>query len=127
MNNTRINNPIITPTLGATALGGLLAGVVTGATVAAAANARKLKKGTITKEEAAANVVREAGSMGLATTLGVTATALTGTTGILSVAGVALFTAGSKYAIDSLLEAGSKKNKEAEEATEEQELEVTNS
>ncbi len=102
------NNPIMTPktpTLAATALGGLIAGVVTGATVAAARSARKVKTGCMTKQEAAAEVVREAGSMGLATTVGVTATALLGATGILSVAGVALFTAGSKYAIDSLLDA----------------------
>ncbi len=109
MYNYGINSPRTAPKLGATALGGLIAGVVTGATVAAASNARKLKKGKISKEEAAANVLREAGSMGLATTIGVTATALTRTTGILSVAGVALFTAGSKYAIDSLLEKAEKK------------------
>ncbi len=98
-----------TPPLAATALGGLIAGFVTGATVAAATNARAVKKGKITKKEAAANVMREATSMGLATTVGVSATAMLGMTGILSVAGVALFTAGSKYALDSLLDKNSDK------------------
>ncbi len=94
-----------TPSLAATALGGLIAGVVSGATVAAASNARKVKNGCMTPKEATAEVVREAGSMGLATTVGVTTTALLGVTGIMSVAGVALVTASTKYAIDSLLNA----------------------
>ena len=102
------NAPPIAPSIGAAAFGGLIAGIVTGATLTAASSMRKLKKGEISKKEAGAEIVREAGTMGLATTIGVTATALLGLNGLLSITGVALFTAGSRYAIDSLLEVKSK-------------------
>ncbi len=97
------NIPQARPSLAATALGGLIAGVVTGATVAAASSARKVKNGCMTKEEAAKEIAREAGSMGIAASVGVTATAMMNAGGILSVASTALLTAGTKYAIDSLL------------------------
>lgn len=94
----------IAPTLASAALGGLIAGVVTGATVAAATSFRQLKDGEITKQEATKTIMREAGSMGVATTAGVTATAALGLTGVMSIFGVALFTTASKYGIDTLLE-----------------------
>jgi len=108
------NSSPIAPHIGAAAFGGLIAGVVTGATIMAASSIRKIKKGEISKKEAGAEIVREAGAMGLATTIGVTATALLGIHGLLSITAVALFTAGSRYAIDSLLEA---KEKVSEEVT----------
>ncbi len=103
-----------TPPLGATALGGLIAGLVTGATYTAAKNVRKVKKGEITKKQAAAEIVREAGTMGFAASLGVTTTALLGLNGVLSVASLALFTTAGKCAIDSLLESKEEKNKAIE-------------
>ncbi len=104
--NSKTSFPIKanTPSLGATALGGLIAGVVTGATLATVSNVSKVRKGKISKEKAVANIMREASSMGAATTVGVTATALLGITGVLSIAGVALVTAGTKYAIDNALD-----------------------
>lgn len=110
------NSPPIAPSIAAAAFGGLIAGVVTGATVMSVQAIRKVKNGEISKKEAGADIIREAGTMGLATTIGVTATALLGITGLLSITGVALFTAGSRYAIDSLLEA---KQKNSEENTNE--------
>lgn len=92
-----------TPSLGSVALGGLIAGAVTGATIAAAKSARKVQEGKINAKQAIGAVARESGTMGLATTLGVSTTALLGLNGVLSIAGVALFTAASKYGIDSLL------------------------
>ncbi len=97
------NIPVQKPSLAATALGGLIAGVITGATVAAASNARKVKNGCITKQEAAQDIAREAGTMGIAASVGVSATAILGASGLLSVASTALLTAGTKYALDSLL------------------------
>lgn len=94
----------VAPTLGSAALGGLIAGVVTGATVAAATSLRQVKEGEITKQEATSRIMREAGTMGLATTVGVTATAALRLTGVLSIFGVALFTTASKYGIDSMLD-----------------------
>lgn len=111
----KTTTPISTPTLAATALGGLIAGAVTGATITAARSARKVKEGKITVKEAAANVAREAGSMGVAASAGVTATAFLGVTGVLSIASVALLTAGSKYAVDSLLESSVAKRDKVEE------------
>lgn len=104
----------IAPTLASAALGGLIAGVVTGATVAAATSLRQVKDGEITKQEATQQIMREAGTMGLATTAGVTATAALGLTGIMSIFGVALFTTGSKYGIDSLLDNTAQKTAEEE-------------
>ncbi len=98
------------PNIGATALGGLIAGVVTGATVAMASTAKQVKKGDMSPKQAGAEVLREAGSLGLATTIGAATTAALGFRGVLSIASLALVTAGSKYAIDAIIEKPSKKN-----------------
>ncbi len=109
-------NPF-TPTLAATALGGLIAGAVTGATVAAAANARKVKDGDITKKDAVSKIAREAGTMGVASSMGLTATALLGITGVFSVASVAFLTASSKYAIESLIDTAKCETKKSRAVT----------
>lgn len=88
---------------GATAFGGFLAGAVTGATLSGVRSLRKIKKGEITPKEAGKTMLLESGSLGIATSVGVTATAFLGISGVLSIAGVALITAGTKYALDSVI------------------------
>ncbi len=87
-----------------TALGGLIAGAVTGATIALVRNTKKVKAGKITPKQAGAEILREAGVLGLATGIGGAGTAALGLRGILSIAGLAMFTATSKYAIESILD-----------------------
>lgn len=91
------------PVIAATAFGGFIAGAVTGATLTSVRTLKKIKKGEMTPKQAGKEIIKESGSLGLATSVGVTATALLGISGILSIASVALVTAGTKYALDSAL------------------------
>lgn len=91
------------PVIAATAFGGFIAGAVTGATLTSVRTLKKIKKGEMTPKQAGKEIIKESGSLGIATSAGVTATALLGITGILSIASVALITAGTKYALDSAL------------------------
>ncbi len=90
--------------IAATALGGLIAGSVTGATIALVRSTKKVKAKKITPKQAGAEILREAGIMGLATAIGGASTATLGLRGVFSIAGLALFTAGAKYAIESIVE-----------------------
>lgn len=91
------------PMYAATAFGGFLAGAVTGATLSTVRAVKKIKKGEMTPNEAGKEILKESGSLGISTSVGVTATAFLGIGGILSIASVALITAGTKYALDSVL------------------------
>ncbi len=92
----------VAPSLGAAAFGGLIAGLVSGATLTATRSIKKVNDGKMTKKEAGAEILHEASLLGVATTVGVTTTALLNLRGVASIAGVALFTAGTKYCLDSL-------------------------
>lgn len=83
------------------------AGALVGGAVAAAKNYDKVQKKEITREEAVKDVIRETGTTGLATA---TATALVGAmgfTGLLSLAGMVLVTAGTKHLTDRIIDSKS--------------------
>ncbi len=101
----------VAPSVGAAAFGGLIAGLVTGATLATARSIKKVRQGKITKKQAGAEILHDASILGLATTAGVTATALLNLRGVASIAGVALVTAGTKYCLDSLYSEDEEDNK----------------
>ncbi len=92
-----------TPALIATAFGGLLAGAITGATLSSVSAVKKVKDKKITTKQATKEVLQESTTLGIATSVGVTTTALFGITGVLSIASVALVTASAKYALDRAL------------------------
>lgn len=115
-----INSRITSPAVATAAFGGFVAGALTGATAAAARNLRQVKDGTMTRKEAAADVIQEASSMGIAGSIGVGITAALGLTGAFSIVGVALISSGAKYGIDSLLLHRSMRNTKAENTEPEQ-------
>lgn len=104
-----------TPPLSSAALGGLIAGAVTGATLAAIRTVGEVKDGKMSQKEAMMEVLRESGSLGIAAAVGVSTTALLGLGGVFSIAAVALVSTGAKYTIDSCLL--SDKNQEKENKT----------
>ncbi len=92
-----VNAPRATVAMGA-------AGALVGGAVAAARNYDKVQKKEITREAAVKDVIRETGTTGLATA---TATALVGAmgfTGLLSLAGMVLVTAGAKHMADRVID-----------------------
>lgn len=92
-----VNAPRATVAMGA-------AGALVGGAVAAARNYDKVQKKEITREAAVKNVLRESGTTGLATA---TATALVGAmgfTGLISLAGMVLVTAGTKHLTDRFID-----------------------
>lgn len=92
------------PVLG-TALGAAVFGAVIGGTAAAAKGLREVKAGRATSRDVTADVAREAGSTAVAVG---TATAVVGALSLgpfLSALGIAALATGTKYAMDSLVQA----------------------
>lgn len=90
--------------LGAATAGAVLLGAVAGSVDAAARDIRKVRKGEMSRKEAALDVAREAGTTGLATGAAVAVVGALGLGGVLSVLGVAAVATGAKYLLDSALD-----------------------
>lgn len=84
------------------AMGG--AGAIVGGAVAAARNYDKVKNKEITREEAVKDVVRESSTTGLATATATAFVGVMGLTGLLSLAGIVVVTAGTKNLADKMLD-----------------------
>jgi len=96
-------NPLPKTISVANVTGAAVFGALVGGTAAAAKGIRQVKTGRATKEEAALDVAREAGSTAVAAGA---ATAVVGALGLgsfLSILGIAAVATGTKYAMDSLL------------------------
>lgn len=93
-----------TKSFAGTVLGTALFGAIVGGTAAAAKGIRQVKSGETTKEEAAVNVAREAGTTAVAAG---TAGAVVGALRlgpVLSTLGIVAVATGTKFAMDSLME-----------------------
>jgi len=84
--------------------GAMLFGAVVGGVAAAAANARKVKRGEMSAGKAAASVLREAGTTGLASGAGVAAVTALHLGGVVGLVGIAAVATGAKYLMDSVLD-----------------------
>lgn len=90
-----------TPVVSSALTGAVVSGVVIGGTAAAATSIRKVKKGLMTKEDAARNVAREAGTTGVAAGAAAMVVGGLGIGGLLGLVGVALVATGTKYMLDT--------------------------
>lgn len=86
------------PTAGAALFGAVIGGVA-----AAAANARKVKDGKMSGQEAALDALREAGTTGISTGAGVAAMCRLGVGGFAGLLGVTVVAAGTKYLLDNVV------------------------
>lgn len=86
--------------IGAAVFSAAITGAVIGGTAAAARSIRKVKKGLMTKEDAAKTVAREAGTTSLATSTAAAVVTGLGLGGIVSLVGMALVATGTKYVLD---------------------------
>lgn len=86
----------------ATAMGAV--GALVGGVVAAANNYDKVSKHEMTREEAVKNTLREAGTTGLATAAATVVVGAVGGTGLLALAGMVFVAAGTKRAVDRLID-----------------------
>ncbi len=84
--------------------GAMLFGAVVGGVAAAAANARKVKRGEMSARTAAVSVLREAGTTGLASGAGVAAVTALHLGGVAGLVGIAAVATGAKYFMDSVLD-----------------------
>lgn len=97
MSKVYVNAPRATVAMGA-------AGALVGGAVAAAKNYDKVKKNEITREAAVKDVIKESGTTGIATATATALVSAMGFTGIVSLAGMVLATAGTKHLADKMLE-----------------------
>jgi type IV secretory pathway TrbL component len=83
---------------------GAAAGAVVGGAVSAAKQAKDVKEGKITKEEAAKKTAKDAAGAGAATAVGVAAASLLRLGGVFGILTVFAVAAGTKYLLDSSVE-----------------------
>lgn len=89
--------------MGPATAGAVLFGVVVGGVAAAAANVRKVQDGKMTRQEAALDALREAGTTGISTGAGVAAMCRLGVGGFAGLVGITVVAAGTKYLLDSVV------------------------
>lgn len=89
--------------MGPATAGAVLFGVVVGGVAAAAANVRKVQDGKMTRQEAALDALREAGTTGISTGAGVAAMCRLGVGGFAGLLGITVVAAGTKYLLDSVV------------------------
>lgn len=92
------------PFLASNAVRGFVAGAVTGATLASLRSLKKIRENEITPQDAAKEIIKDSAVLGTATGIGFSTVSLLGLTGLVSIAGIALVTAGTKYGIETALE-----------------------
>lgn len=89
--------------MGPATAGAMLFGAVVGGVAAAAGNARKVQQGEMTRQQAALDALREAGTTGLSTGAGVAAMCRLGVGGFAGLVGITVVAAGTKYLLDSVV------------------------
>ncbi len=91
----------VTSTRATVAMGAV--GAIVGGAVAAAKNYDKVKAKELSRETAVKDVLKETGTTGLATATATALVSALGFTGLLSLAGIVLVTAGTKHLADKAL------------------------